>query len=877
MARSHAARQLRRAARASFVAALGGFCAALPLLSGTAEAQPGSQPPSEPLALSVMSLSPAYAENGQTITITGQIRNLASTAATGLSVQLMASRTPLGTRLDLRSFAAGNDGSALGLTQVGVPPVLIQSLSSGQSWRFTVRLPVSKLGLSCFGVYPLAVQVTDAALDVAQDPVPLPYWPPKATSCTGQRRPQPFPVSWVWPLIDTPHQNVCAGMTDNALAARIAPNGRLSYLLAVGARYASRVRLTWAVDPSLLEGVHAMTRPYQVGATGCRHGAGQPADPNAARWLANLRKATAGQPLFLTPYADVNVAALIRRGNTSDMHLAFTAADQVGHQILHRSLTPAPVPAGPRQFSAIAWPASGIADELVLTNLATQHIDTVILTAPAVPPVSYTPGAVSSKQTGIGKSLHVLLADEPITALLGSHAAASAKPGDVFQTSQRYLAETAMIVSEQPSNRRPIMIAPPRRWDPSRELATNLLADTVAAPWLQPSTTGQMVAEPARHVYPKVTQNPSPVELPATLLRDVSRLDHHIALLQSIRVKPDPGLNRAVFAIESSAWHGRGLKHARSLLEQTSDYVNDQLHGITIRGGGGRHNAYRVTFGGKNAQVPLSIHSNLRYEVKIALRVQANHAKVTGVPKFIVVPPLGYAPAVKLNVHVNAAHGRIRLSLVAPPSSRLAGHSLPAFPLVILVHPTDFGTLALVLFAAALALFVIASAARAIKNGRPEPPEEVNGPGAPTQPPAPGEHARTAPTDETVHSSTEPDDAAAPVPTDVSAGTRQATDRSVVPEKSSAPLGPPARDHTGRPTGGTSDGAARRPSPSGWIAPPDGPAECDTREGIGPQGFLNPDIRPEYADSVGNDRSELTSAGPSVADPEARRTTEERR
>ena len=274
MARSHAARQLRRAARASFVAALGGFCAALPLLSGTAEAQPGSQPPSEPLALSVMSLSPAYAENGQTITITGQIRNLASTAATGLSVQLMASRTPLGTRLDLSSFAAGNDGSALGLTPVGVPPVLIQSLSSGQSWRFTVRLPVSKLGLSCFGVYPLAVQVTDAALDVAQDPVPLPYWPPKATSCTGQRRPQPFPVSWVWPLIDTPHQNVCAGMTDNALAARIAPNGRLSYLLAVGARYASRVRLTWAVDPSLLEGVHAMTRPYQVGATGCRHGAG---------------------------------------------------------------------------------------------------------------------------------------------------------------------------------------------------------------------------------------------------------------------------------------------------------------------------------------------------------------------------------------------------------------------------------------------------------------------------------------------------------------------------------------------------------------------------------------------------------------------------
>jgi hypothetical protein len=278
--------------------------------------------------------------------------------------------------------------------------------------------------------------------------------------------------------------------------------------------------------------------------------------------------------------------------------------------------------------------------------------------------------------------------------------------------------------------------------------------------------------------------------------------------------------------------------------------------------------------------VPLSIHSNLRYKVRIALRVDANHAKVTGVPRYIVVPPLGYAPPVKLNVHVNAAHGKIRLSLIAPPRSPLAGHRLPAFPLVILVHPTDFGTLALVLFAAALALFVIASAARAIKHGRPEPPEEVNGPGAPTQSPAPPEHAGTMPTDETVRSLTGPDDAAAPAPTDVSAGTRHATDRRVVPENSSARVGPAARDHTGRPTGGARDGAARRPSPSGWVAPPhvpDVPAEGDTREGIGPQGFLNPDIRPEYADSVGNDRSELTSAGPWVADQEARRATEERR
>ncbi|HKR69754.1 MAG TPA: DUF6049 family protein, partial [Streptosporangiaceae bacterium] len=285
MARSHSARQRQRQApaggitgrsttlagrvprlsgfaRASFVAAIAGFCAALPMLTGTAVAQPDQQPPGGPLALNVLSVSPSYAQHGQTVTITGQIRNLSATNATGLSLQVMSSRTPFGTRGALEHFAnSGNDADAYatGLTSAGVPPVLIQNLNGGQSWRFTIHVPVNKLGLSCFGVYPLTVQATDSAFDVARDPVPLPYWPPKATSCPGLRRPQPFPISWVWPIIDSPHQGICPGLTDNALAARIVPSGRLSNLVAVGAQYSSRAGLTWAVDPALLDGVQTMT------------------------------------------------------------------------------------------------------------------------------------------------------------------------------------------------------------------------------------------------------------------------------------------------------------------------------------------------------------------------------------------------------------------------------------------------------------------------------------------------------------------------------------------------------------------------------------------------------------------------------------------
>jgi hypothetical protein len=817
MARSHVARGCRRRARACAAAAIAGLSAALPLFSGRAEAQPAAQSPNDPLAINVTSVSPAYAQRGQSIMVTGQVRNLSSSAATGLSVQLLSSSTSLGTRSNVEHFASGSYQP--GQTAVNVPAVHVARLGAGQRSRFAIQLPVSKLGLSCFGVYPLTVQVSDA-LAVAQDPVPLPYWPPKTTSCAGQRRPKPFPISWVWPLIDTPHQNACAGLTDNNLAARIAKNGRLNDLLAVGARYASRAGLTWAIDPSLLQGVQAMTKPYRVGATArCRPGAIQPADQNASRWLANVRKATAGQSVFLTPYADVDVAALTRNSNISDLWLAFVAAQRAGHQILGRSSVPAPVPAGPRQFSAIAWPPSGIASEPVLDTLAAKAtVNTVILAAPAASPVNYTPGAVSTKLTGIGKPLHVLLADHTISALLNTKAATSASAGDIFSTSQLYLAETAMIASEAPSIVRPIMIAPPRRWDPPRQLAAGLLADTISAPWLEPSTVGQMVAQPAKRIYPKITQKASPAELPAKLLHDVSKLDHHIALLQSIRVNPDQELSRAVFGIESSAWRGDATKRARLLFERASRYVRSQLHGISIRGGGGRHNAYHVTFGGKTAPVNVVIRNDLRYKVRVSLRVDADHATVTGAPPSIQVPPLSYSAPVKLTVRVNGEHGRIRLSLTAPAGSRLATHRLPTFPLVIIVHPTDFGTVALVICAAVLALFVIASAARAIRTGRPAPPDDAYDVDSSTKPPTPHDGAASPFADETDRPGT----------------------AAIVPLS-------PGRD------GGSEsrDGAGRQPSPSGWIARPEFPAAAGARAGNGSEGLQNLTSPPEYPDSVG--------------------------
>ena len=568
--------------------------------------------------------------------------------------------------------------------------------------------------------------------------------------------------------------------------------------------------------------------------------------------------------MFLTPYADADVAALTTAGNDADLRSSFTAGDDVGQDTFGRKGAPASLPAGRRQLSAIAWPAGGVASGPLLDNLATANVNTVILTAPASP-VSYTPGAVASTLTGPACPCTCCLPTAPSPPCSGRKPPRRATAGAIFRVSQQYIAETAMIAAEQPGTLRPIVVAPPRRWDPARRLASGLLADTVQAPWLRPSTTGQLVTMPSEHVYGQLTQSAAGHELSAKLLRKVTKLDRRIALLQSIRLQPDPALKRAVFSIESAAWRGKAVKRAWALLARTSQYVESQLgrRSVFIRGGA-RHATYHVTFGGKTSTVPVAINNGLPYQVRVGLVVKATNATVTGEPRSITIAPLSIS-SIKLTVRVESNQGRIRLSLVAPPHSALAGHRLPAYPLIILVHPTDFGTVALVICAAVLALFVIGSAVRAIRHGRGEPGRRL-----PTRLPKP---TRRSPPD----CPKGPNRPLRPGPRHRRRGQRgRRVGSRPVGSRLMSPAGPTDGSRAATPAR-----TAWPNSPSGRIAPPD---PLGTLAGDGPipeRGFVDLGNRPEHTDSVGDDQSELTSAGPPVNDQEpaapSRRATEERR
>ncbi|HEY5984817.1 MAG TPA: DUF6049 family protein, partial [Streptosporangiaceae bacterium] len=574
-------------------------------------------------SIAITSMSPATARPGTTVTVSGIVVNPTGEALRQPAVQLWSSSSFLPNRIAMTNYLTVPGPTGMD-AQVAGAVSAVASVAPRSTWRWSVKLAVRKVHMHTFGVYPLAAELSETGRPVDADRSFLPFWPGKSESKVLK----PVRIAWVWPLIDVPQQSACAALLTNDLAASVARGGRLSQLLAAGlTSLARRARITWAIDPALLSDVSVMTRPYRVGASGtCAGGSTQPASFAARSWLTGVRGAAA-QGFFTTPYADVDVAALVHRGLNGEMSSAFGAGRLTAQQLLGRQQQTTPAAAG-----LIAWPPRGIADYGVLEGLAANRVRTVILDSslmPAASAVTYTPSAVTTTPDGLGAQMHVLLADDTLSQILATSrteipgvvpapspwnpsapgaAAAGLATASAFAKKQWFLAETAMIAAEAPAIPRSLVVTPPRRWNPPPGLASALLAQTVTAPWLRPASLASLSSN--RYLRGRLQLQPPPQhrtstgELRASLLRRVRGLSRQISLLEAILNGGEQArLGTAVAAIESSAWGGgkAGQRRAQRLLERVSDYVGGQLHQVRIP------DPVHVTLGGKSGAVPVSI------------------------------------------------------------------------------------------------------------------------------------------------------------------------------------------------------------------------------------------------------------------------------
>jgi Family of unknown function (DUF6049) len=720
--------------------AAGGAVAALSVAPAAASSagpagrgQPG---PAQPMSVTITSISPTYATPKGKVTVSGTVTNTTAAAATGLSVQLWSSSVRLPDRAAMASYLTAPAGTAVD----SALPKSLQTLAtvpahSTRSWSLTLR--VSQAGMTTFGVYPLAAELSqfEAPVDAAR--TFLPFWP----AASQARTVRPVSLAWIWPLIDVPHQAACPALLNNNLKASLASGGRLNQLLAVGSSQVGRsAGLTWAIDPALLNDAKVMTAQYQVGGTiTCTHASTLPASAAARTWLSGVQSVAAQQDFFVTPYADVDVAALSHRGLTSELADAFTDGQTKASAILHGQVQRPPVAPGGSRAGAgatglIAWPPNGVADYGVLESLAASpnRIGTVILDSTMMPPAmetGITPTAVTTTPDGVYGQMHVLLADNGIEQVLSAPAgslpgiAPGTKPSPAaaaFAREQWFLAQTAMIASEAPHTARAVVVAPPRRWDPGAALASSLLDQTVHTPWLRPASLSSLVAAPhqtgqvRRDAPPKYQVSRS--ELRAPLLRQVQQLNDQIGLLESILVPARPRyLSTAVAAVESSAWRGQpsGRRTARQLLRKVSAFVAVQQHQVRII------DPLRVTLGGKSGEVPVSIRNTLGQAVRVRLRVGVPTAGrvVIGNPNKPITVAGGEQRTIKIPVKAaEAGSTTLTLWLTNPD-----GRPLPGSTATVTVEATHFGTMAIVIIGIALAVFVITAIGRAIRRGTRQP------------------------------------------------------------------------------------------------------------------------------------------------------------
>jgi Family of unknown function (DUF6049) len=703
---------------------------AAPLLAGLAipasaqVSNPSSltdQADSHSLSLAVDSVSPQWAGPNSTITVSGTLTNDTGSPIPNFQVLLLTSDQHFTSPSAMESYADGSDGftsfpEPAGETAYTSPRTLHTGTTT--TWTASFTAAAADYALNGFGVYPLQAAAINTSYGsygntLATDQTFVPYWQSGGS-------PDRVSVSWVWPLIADPQQGPCQDtLSTNTLSQSLQPGGQLGALLSAGLKWQRTADLTWAVDPALLSDASMMTVPYKVGGnSGCTGTTAMRASAAAGNWLTQLRTGTANEPMFVTPYADVDISALAHAGLDADLQSSYALGESVARKELDRPFGTNGAGTGDGGAPSVAWPADGTADASVLTALANStNVKTVLLSSAELPDAS---SDVTSVTTGIGSQMQVLLANSSLTSTLGS-ASANSSAGAQFTAEQDFLAQTAMFAAEYPSVAgRSLVVTPPARWDPSAAEANTVLSTTANAPWLRPTTLSSLASSSVTTDKTDPQQSlpgdqVSSAELSSGYLDQVKSVDANLALYENLLSQPGQStlqsLQAALAVTESSAWRGDGSPAGERALTYLSDFLQDSERKVTIIAG------KKVLLAGTSGDTPVSVKNGMTAPVKVAVTVKLPKGSPLTVGKdgkfsSLIEVPAGKTGTVRMPVSSSAiSTTTMQLQLVTKNGSPLTWTTQ-----TLSVQATRYGRALLILIGAALGVLVLTSGARWLRQ-----------------------------------------------------------------------------------------------------------------------------------------------------------------
>ncbi len=667
--------------------------------------QPVAGPPGTVL---LQAFSPRIPRPGSILRIAGRVANSGPEALEDVQVRLRISRAPLQTRSQVGEVVAGNASLRRGIPVEGTLIDVGAVLRAGRSAPFDLRIEVDRLDLRGFGVYVLGVEALAADEPVGVTRTFLPWVPPGA-------RFRPVEIAWLWPLADGPRRDAAGRFRDDGLTGLLRTRGRLHGLLE--AVDPAPVPVTWVVDPMLLDDVLAMTSDYLVRTpTGTVPGAGTEA---ARDWLGRVVAADA--PAAVLPYGDPDVVAMARAGALTQLRAATELGRRRGEDLLGEHRTP----------GGLALPPEGMADAATVRVLRDLGARGVVLRGGALPPrepLSYTPTGRAQLDVA-GQPLAVLLSDERLGA---TAATVTDRPGAPVLAAQQFLAETAMLTAERPSSARAVLVAPPRRWNPTPEYAATLLTLTRDAPWLSPITLAELASRPAPEGLVReplrLPEEAVEAELPASHLAAVERLVRDVAPLGELLDVPGPDGARSESVTEAWSRQGHRLRSAtyRGSPRRRVAALAASRRDLEALRGQVRILPASVTLGDRRGPIPVTVVNDLDAPVRVRLSLTPRNPRLavhSADPVTIAARRTGQV-LVPATARANGLVG-VDAQLFTPAGVPYGG------PVLLRVRVTQVGAVGMYVTAGAAVLLVGAAGVRLlrrVRSGRgPRPDPERSG------------------------------------------------------------------------------------------------------------------------------------------------------
>ncbi|ORX04131.1 DUF6049 family protein [Mycolicibacillus trivialis] len=762
-------------------------------------AAPGAAPPAAAdapdaapfIRVSIDSVTPAVITGASEprLTVTGRVKNIGDRPVRDVSVRLEQAPA-VTTAEELRTPLRGQHDQ---FHPVGEFRDVTSGLPRGAEVGFSLSAPLdpdaaSALAIDRPGIYPLLVNVNatpdygvPARLDDARFLLPvlaLPSEPAAAApspdaGAAGEQG--PMPVTMLWPLADRPRLapgfpggTTPIRLTDDDLATELAAGGRLDVLLSTvefatspGADPDALLgrSLCLAVDPDLLVTVNAMTGDYLVTETAdpggpARPGVGQAA---ASSWLNRLRSLAARMCVTALPYAQADLTALQRVGDTGMATIATSGASQVVDQILGVTSVRGVTPLGDGPLTQRA------------VDLLSGQADTVAVTpapaAAAAPDGTAQDGAPDADLTPRRLSPRVVTApfDPAVGAALAAVGTRPTSPPYLDTRTLRKLKQNlqhdSLVARRQdalgailwralqpdPGPHAEILL-PPATWALEADDAHALLSTlgtALRAGLAVPRTLPELIAE--THATASV---PAPGYPPRTDRADRGRIDDTVTteiaeqtrplwgLTAALTTDPRTGLTGAAYTAPLREDMLRALSQAeppaernnlaRDRLAAVGVTIANLLGGVTVVNPGGSY-----TLATEHSPLPLALRNDLAVPIRVRLHLDTPPGMTVTDPGEIELPP-GYLPLrVPIEVRLNQR--------VAVDAALSTPDGMPLGETVRLsVHANAYGKVLFAITLSAAAVLIVLAGRRLWHRfrGQPDPAdlpepragEEISGP-----------------------------------------------------------------------------------------------------------------------------------------------------